>query len=207
MRRIFIIFIFLVVIGPFLVSVYLNSNILQTERLNLQRNPAFFSVTPFNPPVIMFEAKKNFLSEIHIFMHCPDPIFPSRDHYIFLVENNKTGEEYASFDLSPIDFWNDIATLKFTPIQDSQGQTFTITIRADTSNTSMIQMAIPATGSSEFISQPYYEQDTSFFEALYIVLWERLFWRILPVFPLFFFLWALIRKIILPPFDTIQSSS
>ncbi|HCW32552.1 MAG: hypothetical protein UT55_C0050G0005 [Candidatus Peregrinibacteria bacterium GW2011_GWE2_39_6] len=174
-----IIFVFCLLL-PFLLTLYQNKTILRTIRLNLVHLQLsdLVIIHPSETFNFTFKAQDENLTQIRIFAQTQSS-FSLFDHYTLRLKQISTGEEYLTT-FSAFSLWDKVATLKFPGISDSQNQDFQISIKANTYNSGNIELARAYQDTDQLIFQPYYSQPISFLEALRIVIFDRLSWRLFP---------------------------
>lgn len=190
-------------VGPFGVSFLHNAPLLKTKRLNDQRAPVASTqwLRPGETLEYSFVATENALREIRLFLR-PALFVAWTDSLSVTLEDTDTGETIYASEISSGSLWDDVATFRFDPVEDSQGKHYELTLRADLFNRSNFELATDYADSSQWIFQPYYELSDSFSESLSLV-GQRLGWRLAP----FIFLLPLLMGFCLHVFRTLLRAS
>lgn len=171
----------LIIFVPLLCALFANYSTIETPRLNLQRAAieTSFYLDPTDSFQYEFESTMDGLSKVKWFMR-PDVGASWFDQYDVSLMNIDSGEQFGESTLRNYSLWDDVATIHFDPIENSEGESFLLVIKPDSSNGSAIELAMATDEPDFLILQPYYKT-TAFFEAVWIVGADRLSWRLIPL--------------------------
>jgi hypothetical protein len=166
-------------VGPFVVQLNQWASSLDTPRVNQQRLAIASDVaTRFGETVEWsFVADGDGLERLEIYARTPALTWPTDKSWIEIEDIS--GETVFAETVSHRSLWDDVFTLTFEPQMDSAGKTYRVRLRPDIDNHSPLILAQDA--NDDWIQQPYYATDISFGLGLFIVVIERLQWRLVPL--------------------------